>query len=371
MSENIKILADRQDIVAVADAVRAKTGTTTGMTLGGMVSAINGIEVSSDPVLQSKTVTPTTSTQTVTADSGYDGLDTVTVNAMPAATQATPSISVSSSGLITASATQTAGYVAAGTKSATKQLTTQAAKTITPSTSSQTAVASGRYTTGAVTVAAIPNTYVKPTTTKAAATYTPGTSNQTIAAGTYCSGAQTIKGDANLTAANIAEGVSIFGVTGTHSGGSGESEDVTDETTTYTEKLTTLGASITALEQELKNKSAGTGNLEEGEYVVDTTDISISYDSAVIAGYICTYMVESVDGAFYPSTVSTINSGSTITNSEFEDSYSNSNVIVGSSLVILTNTRIEPTNLTNLEKEGSCVDIVGLRYKYVFKVVKE
>lgn len=112
-----------------------------------------------DPILQDKTVTPTTSTQTVTADNGYDGLDTVTVNAMPTATQATPSISVSSSGLITASATQTAGYVTAGTKSATKQLTTQAAKTITPSTSSQTAVAKDRYTTGVVTVAAIPSNY--------------------------------------------------------------------------------------------------------------------------------------------------------------------------------------------------------------------
>ena len=56
---------------------------------------------------------------------------------------------------------------------------------------------------------------------KAAQTYTPGVSAQTIAAGQYLAGAQTIQGDANLTAANIAEGVSIFGVTGTHSGGSG------------------------------------------------------------------------------------------------------------------------------------------------------
>lgn len=96
---------------------------------------------------------------------------------MSTATQATPSISVNSSGLITASATQSAGYVASGTKSATKQLTIQAAKTVTPTTSEQTAVVSGVYTTGAVKVA----------------------------------------GDANLVAENIAEGVSIFGVIGTHS----------------------------------------------------------------------------------------------------------------------------------------------------------
>lgn len=93
--------------------------------------------------------------------------------------QATPTISVSSGGLITASATQSGGIVEGGTKSSTKQLTTQGAKTVTPGTTNQTAVASGRYTTGAVTV----------------------------------------KGDANLKAENIAEGVSIFGVTGTHSGG--------------------------------------------------------------------------------------------------------------------------------------------------------
>ena len=91
------------------------------------------------------------------------------------ADQAAPGISVGSNGLITASVTQGAGYVAAGTRSATRQLATQAGTTITPGTSAKTAVAAGRYTTGAVTVA----------------------------------------GDANLVAANIKSGVSIFGVAGT------------------------------------------------------------------------------------------------------------------------------------------------------------
>ena len=50
---------------------------------------------------------------------------------------------------------------------------------------------------------------------KAAQTYTPGTGDQTIAAGQYLGGAQTIKGDANLSGGNILSGVTIFGVAGT------------------------------------------------------------------------------------------------------------------------------------------------------------
>lgn len=96
----------------------------------------------------------------------------------PRVEAATPIIDVSAEGLITATTEQEAGYVPGGSKSATQQLTTQGAKTVTPGTTAQTAVASGRYTTGDVDVA----------------------------------------GDANLKAENIAEGVSIFGVSGTHSG---------------------------------------------------------------------------------------------------------------------------------------------------------
>lgn len=100
---------------------------------------------------------------------------------------ATPMIDVSAGGLITATTEQEKGYVSGGMKSATQQLTTQGAKTVTPTTTNQTAVASGRYTTGDVVVS----------------------------------------GDANLVPENIAEGVSIFGVQGTHSGGGGDREQIT------------------------------------------------------------------------------------------------------------------------------------------------
>lgn len=96
-----------------------------------------------------------------TPEHPYDGTKKLNITISPT-TQATPSISVNADGLITASATQSAGYVTSGTKSATQQLPIQAAKTITPSSSAQTAVAAGKYTTGTVTVAEIPKSYIGP-----------------------------------------------------------------------------------------------------------------------------------------------------------------------------------------------------------------
>lgn len=72
----------------------------------------------------------------------------------PSVAQATPTISVSSGGLITATATQAAGAVAAGTKTATRQLTTKGGTTITPGDAEQTAVSAGTYVTGDIKVAA-------------------------------------------------------------------------------------------------------------------------------------------------------------------------------------------------------------------------
>lgn len=121
---------------AIANAIRAKKGTTDTIVADNFPSEIESI--SSQPSLQSKTVSPSTADQTITPDSGYDGLSQVVVNA------------------------------------------------ISP--------------------------------TKGAQTYTPTTTDQTISSGRWLTGAQTIKGDANLAASNIKSGVSIFGVSGSYSG---------------------------------------------------------------------------------------------------------------------------------------------------------
>ena len=189
-------------LTALADAIRAKTGRTDTMTIDQMTSAVNSISVGeggidtseatafASDILSGKTayargsmITGTIETKsasdltasgkTVTVPAGYYASSTSKdVNTVE---QAVPSVSVDSSGVINVTSNQDAGYVSAGTTMASMQLKTQSAQTITP-----------------------------------------GTANKTISSGIYLTGAQTIKGDANLIPENIVSGKTIFGVEGSH-----------------------------------------------------------------------------------------------------------------------------------------------------------
>lgn len=116
-------------LTAIANAIRSKTGGTAKLTLDGMASAINGLKTTFST--QTKSVTLSETAQTIKPDTGVDGLSSVSV----------PGISKT--------------YVGSSVPK-------QAAKTVTPTKASQTAVASGTYTTGAVTVGAIPSEYIIP-----------------------------------------------------------------------------------------------------------------------------------------------------------------------------------------------------------------
>jgi hypothetical protein len=120
------------------------------------VGAISSMYVGSGITRKSSTDL-TVSGPTVTVPAGYYS-EQVTAS-IPTVYLATPTINVAANGKITANVNQSSGYVESSSTQATQNLTTQPAVTITPTKSSQTAVAAGRYTTGAVTVAAIPAAY--------------------------------------------------------------------------------------------------------------------------------------------------------------------------------------------------------------------
>ena len=230
--------------------------------------------------LQSKTVSPSESAQTIKADNGYDGLSQVTVNAVSrtyvgsgvtkkSAATYTPGTSdqsiasgqyLNGTQTIKGDSNLTAGNIRSGVKifnvtgsyagsssgGGTPSLQT---KTVTPSESTQTVSPDSGYDgLSSVTVNAVSKTYVgSGVTKKAAATYTPKTSDQSIAASQYLSGVQTIKGDVNLVAGNIKSGVSIFGVTGSYAG---------------------------------SGSSGGSGNNNVEAYAVTSTSPSVSFKTA-------------------------------------------------------------------------------------------
>lgn len=102
---------------------------------------------------------------------------------------ANPTITISDSGLITATAS--------------------ASQSVTPT------VSAGYVSSGTAGTITVSGSKTQQLTTKAAATITPTTTNQTIASGTYLTGTQTILGDPDLVGPNIVAGASIFNINGT------------------------------------------------------------------------------------------------------------------------------------------------------------
>lgn len=240
--------------------------------LDGYSSVTVNVSGGASPTLQSKSVDPSTSQQTITPDSGYDGLSSVEISAIQTQTKsATPSESAQTitpdSGKYLTSVSVGAvsnTYVGSGiTKRTSSDITTSGATVSVPAgyyaEAASKSIASGSATVPTTTITANPSISVDanglitatasasqnvmPTvsagyvssgtagtvtvsgsvteqlTTKAAATYTPSTSTQTIAAGQYLTGAQTINpipsnyittDDASATASDINSGATAY-----------------------------------------------------------------------------------------------------------------------------------------------------------------
>lgn len=129
-----------------SDTVQASNLIAPNTAHGADGEAITGTASSSTPTLQAKTnISPTTSSQTITADSGYDGLSSVQINAMPSGSAGTPTATkgtVSNHSVsVTPSVTNTTGYITGSTKTGTA-VTVSASELVS---GSETKTANGTY----------------------------------------------------------------------------------------------------------------------------------------------------------------------------------------------------------------------------------
>ena len=254
--------------------------------LKGGTFSTNGTAINN----QNKTVTPTTSQQTITYDSGYTGLGTVTINRIPTnyiVPSGNKSITANGTNIdVTTYATVSVAVPSGGggtpdpmtlptstSSSATSGYSSKA--TISRSTSTQYLnIPPGYLSSGAYyTISATPNgTVTAPSSisgTSASVSHsgttltlsktisvTPSVSTAGyISSGTAGNSSVSLSAtDANFTAANIKKGVSIFGITGTYeaSGGGGMNAQMYDG---YDYTTTT---SYTATDVTLTVKTAGT-----------------------------------------------------------------------------------------------------------------
>lgn len=286
----MNVLVKEESLKSIGDAIREKTGADqeTKYLPSAMAAAISSIVTDTTLTPQTKEVSPSSDTQDVTADSGYqlsmvrvnpitsdllynldndftaenikEGVnlfgvegevkpsvdfsvvtatpDTVLLNkvfyndkgeqdkgSIPFVEAGTPSINIDSgTGEITASVSQSTGYVQEATNTSTLELSTYSGEKVSPTLEDQTIVEAGVYTTSAVEVAGITSSLLASL-------------------------------DSDFVAENIVSGVDLFGLEGTAEVGgldmtqiSATAADVLEGKTFYTQDKTLTTGTIPTME---------------------------------------------------------------------------------------------------------------------------
>lgn len=332
---------------AMANAIRAKGGTSAQIYPNQMPQAIADIQPQISLQSKTKSYTPseTAQSETVAADTGYDGLDDVTVNVGAiSSTYVGSGVARKSSSDLTASGatvTAPAGYYASAASKAVSSGSATPAASIS-ATGADKVVGNGtiklsksavsntpQVTPGYISEGTAGDTSVELTatvTTKSSETFHPSGSDQTIAGDTYLTGTQTFKGVllTNLDAANIKKGVvvkvgdstdddCVAAVTGTYEGGGGTDRLVLLQTTS----LGSLSTSSTSAANTGKTVScASSTNWQNYDLLL----VDISVDTKTNGRHTSTVTPVILTGTSNVSTKNTYTVGSNKWNSKLSSS---------------------------------------------------